>query len=564
MEELEDSFFREVEPLIHKYIEYEKLGLKDKSKETQEKIHDIAKDFIYGNKERMSKEVEEKQKKIAQEKEDIIKERLEIKAYRQQLINDRNAIKDQYGEKSRAYKAKCKFVEEETGKLVEKMGENLLRENTLVSQDAKQMDKLKTILGEIEEVYGDIDFKSENWVYSLYESIAIRQEEKQERMSDGQVYDENGIPVAVEDIETILDIQQAADEKDIQERFSKIEEGFEDLLLPIYKKHKEKLMQKPNLRETLEDLNQMELIDIYAYELQELYQLKNEEKDPKRKEIIANNIKQIENAISQIREREAKKLQNSQAIEDASQEIEEDNIENTETAVYPKTMIRIAPYEDKVVMCIAGEENPRVYNKIEEMRENGQELKQVIQVNYKNGKAKAEPTILGLFGEIGNTRRWSESYTEALEKKDKECLVDKIIYDFTKPEEIKLNNKAMIRQMKRLAKYAEKQGIAEIVEPENSRAKNNRSIVKNAFAKISNIGNKIHNMLEKHNRKRLVAGMYENETSIIEQREEQERKSPRKNLNMAHFEPNHEEALKNANQPQKDEEKIIDYIAFDG
>lgn len=242
--------------------------------------------FINDERERMNKEIEEKRQQLEEQKE----ERRENVEKKQQELEQKQQILKDMRKKSRAYKDEAERIKgnkmlkegyrfyldknkELKGSIYELNKEvNALEKECqslkfeyedFIIEDDEVLKELVNGLNEFDNTYGKIDFTSENGVYNI-ETIIGRQEEKEtSRMSDGQVYNENNEPV--DDMEEIkkMQKQQILKEK-IDQRFAEIEKGFEDLLIAPYIKAKENIKKEDNLEEALEDLQSMDLKDIYA------------------------------------------------------------------------------------------------------------------------------------------------------------------------------------------------------------------------------------------------------------------------------------------------------------
>ena len=288
--------------------------------------------FISDSREKVNQEIEEKRQELEEKKEEK-RRNLEEK---QQELEKKQQLRTDMNKRSKALTKHLRLIEQDLGKsdkiyrAVEEERLQVIREKKDLSRDINALEKecevlkfeyedfdiesdeklqeLVKNLSDFEQIYGKVNFESEELLDYIEVIIANYEEKETTRMSNGQVF-VNDEPV--EDMGTIIDMEENQILKEeFEQRVAEIEVGNEDLiemLPPDYVLSKIELTEKQDIEDALKFLEGKKLLDI----LQEQAVQFEENSDERKK---------YESVIEKIIQREKQKEEKTVGQQTAEQE----------------------------------------------------------------------------------------------------------------------------------------------------------------------------------------------------------------------------------------------------
>ncbi len=160
---------------------------------------------------------------------------------------------------------------------------------------------------------------------------------------------------------------------------------------------------------------------------------------------------------------------------------------NIKENAYKETKIVVEPYNDRIMIYLKGEVEPRKREKLAELMKDGENL-------FKSGRPlkgllkgieKGNYAIIAALSEleIKKEEDYIEGYTHMFSKNPKVASnIDSIVYDFTN-ESGKIQSQKMIKQMQKCAKDAEKYGVAESIGRKKGIIEKGKEGIGNIFGK---------------------------------------------------------------------------------
>lgn len=243
----------------------------------------------------------------------------------------------------------------------------------------------------------------------------------------------------------------------IENLWSKCEQGYEDLLPALYYDFK-----KYNIKKQLfEYMNDPDKADEFVEKYKENYENGN----------IADALELCKGAEGYITGTGIYTKGNGEVATDeevyelrnAIQQIEKRKY--IKENAYKETKIVVEPYNDRIMIYLKGEVEPRERKNLAELMKDGENL-------FKSGRPikgllegieKGNYAIIAALSEleIKKEEDYIEGYTHMFNKNPKVASnIDSIVYDFTN-ESGKIQSQKVIKQMQKCAKDAEKYGVAE-------------------------------------------------------------------------------------------------------
>lgn len=250
----------------------------------------------------------------------------------------------------------------------------------------------------------------------------------------------------------------------LEKMYTKSEEGYKDLLPRLYYDRK-----KWNIKSyMLESMNDSDFANHFLEDYEEMYNNVNIEE-------VLSLCKSVDDevTISGSYEKENGEIATDEEIyelRNAIQQIEKRKY--IKENAYKETKIVVEPYNDRIMVYLKGEVEPKPYDNLAQLMEDGKNL-------YKSGSnndgrnlkglvigiEKGNYAIIAVLSklEIAKGQDYIEGYTHMFaEKPEKTSKIDSIVYDFTN-ENGKIQSQKMIKQMQKCAKDAEKYGVAESI-----------------------------------------------------------------------------------------------------
>ena len=159
---------------------------------------------------------------------------------------------------------------------------------------------------------------------------------------------------------------------------------------------------------------------------------------------------------------------------------------------YKETKIVVEPYNDRIMIYLKGEVEPREHKNLAQLMEDGKNL-------YKSGSnndgrnlnglvrgiEKGNYAIIAVLSQLGIEKKedYIEGYTHMFAKNPEVTSeIDSIVYDFSK-EDGKIQSQKMIKEMQKCAKDAEKYGVAESIGRKKGIIEKGKEGIGNLFGK---------------------------------------------------------------------------------
>lgn len=135
---------------------------------------------------------------------------------------------------------------------------------------------------------------------------------------------------------------------------------------------------------------------------------------------------------------------------------------------YKETKIVVEPYNDRIMVYLEGEVEPREYSKLEQRMEDGRNSykNNHIEKGWIEGVEKGNFAIVSVLQQlkVDTGKDLLEGYTYMFAKNpDVASKINSVVYDFSNKAG-KIQSQKMIKEMKKYAKDAEKYGVAESIE----------------------------------------------------------------------------------------------------
>ena len=273
---------------IRKELIEELVEIREAKKEQMRStIFEKVSTFINDSREKMNQEIEAKKQDLEEQKE-AKRKNLEEK---QQKLSQKEQLKRDMNKRSKVLTKHLRLIEQDLGKSdkvyrgIEEEQKQVIRDKKGLSRDINALtrecealkleyedfdiesdEKLQELvknLSDFEQIYGKVNFESEEGLDYIEIIIANYEEKETTRMSNGQVF-VNDEPV--EDMGTIIDMEENQILKEeFEQRIAEIEAGNEDLiemLPPDYVLSKIELTEKQDIEDALKFLEGKKLLDI--------------------------------------------------------------------------------------------------------------------------------------------------------------------------------------------------------------------------------------------------------------------------------------------------------------
>lgn len=240
MKQLEEKFLNEIKPLVNQFIEIRKQPLDIKQRmecvDIRKEVQSKVSEFIATYKETVNKEISVKTEESKNLSQSSIQDWKRLIQLRDTIIKRNDAIKQAKDGKDENTYDLLRLTQAEDRQKFDKMKQEYDEKQNLYKSSIEQIEELKKEQTEFEERYGDMDYITEKEMYRLDNFMGLKEESKTVRMSDSQVYDENG---KVLDMENIMDMEQKADEELEQDREKELEQLREKVAKVFEEKQKE-------------------------------------------------------------------------------------------------------------------------------------------------------------------------------------------------------------------------------------------------------------------------------------------------------------------------------------
>lgn len=391
--------------------------------------------------------------------------RLEILKDREKQIKKQEQEQEKYNQREEQV---TKFFE----KIEEKYGTDLL---PIVYLKDKQELIEKYAKGESTELLSNFKFLEycEEQLKSLEEFLndPIIKEEVEAGATLEEVNAYNDLQYKIEDIrKKALDLgeispfMQECKEK-LEKFLAKSEEGYKDLLPTLYYDIKENNIKNQMLSFMRNSTN----INQILAEYEEKYDRASVDKILNFCKIVERNITDGKDYVK--KNGEVATDAEIYELRNAIQQIEKRKY--IKENAYKETKIVVEPYNDRIMVYLKGEVEPRERKDLAQLMKDGKNL-------YKSGSSnkgrnlkgsvkgieKGNYAIIAVLSELGIEKKedYIEGYSWMFEKNpNATSKIDSIVYDFSN-ENGKIQSQKMIKEMKKYAKDAEKYGVAESIE----------------------------------------------------------------------------------------------------
>ncbi len=395
----------------------------------------------------------------------ILSVRLEILKDREKQIKKQEQEQEKYNQREEQV---TKFFE----KIEEKYGTDLL---PIVYLKDKQELIEKYAKGESTELLSNFKFLEycEEQLKSLEEFLndPIIKEEVEAGATLEEVDAYNDLQYKIEDIrKKALDLgeispfMQECKEK-LEKFLAKSEEGYKDLLPTLYYDIKENNIKNQMLSFMRNSTN----INQILAEYEEKYDRASVDKILNFCKIVERNITDGKDYVK--KNGEVATDAEIYELRNAIQQIEKRKY--IKENAYKETKIVVEPYNDRIMVYLKGEVEPRERKDLAQLMKDGKNL-------YKSGSSnkgrnlkgsvkgieKGNYAIIAVLSELGIEKKedYIEGYSWMFEKNpNATSKIDSIVYDFSN-ENGKIQSQKMIKEMKKYAKDAEKYGVAESIE----------------------------------------------------------------------------------------------------
>lgn len=241
-------------------------------------------------------------------------------------------------------------------------------------------------------------------------------------------------------------------------------EGYEDLLPSLYYDEKSEM-----IKESMDYyMGNPDEAKTFFERYKEIYEKKNIEKALTECRKIEKEFEKFGSYV-----KENKEIATDEEIyelRNAIQQIEKRKY--IKENAYKETKIVVEPYNDRIMIYLKGEVEPRERENLAQLMEDGKNLYKSSSKNdgrnlkgSSKGIKKGNFAIIAALSKLGIEKKddYIEGYSWMFDKNPSAVSkIDSIVYDFTN-EDGKIQSKSMIKAMEKCAKDAEKYGVAESI-----------------------------------------------------------------------------------------------------
>ena len=362
---------------IRKELIEELVEIREAKKEQMRStIFEKVSTFINDSREKMNQEIEAKKQDLEEQKE-AKRKNLEEK---QQKLSQKEQLKRDMNKRSKVLTKHLRLIEQDLGKSdkvyrgIEEEQKQVIRDKKGLSRDINALtrecealkleyedfdiesdEKLQELvknLSDFEQIYGKVNFESEEGLDYIEIIIANYEEKETTRMSNGQVYVSNE---RTDDMDRIMEMEETQIlREEYEQKIAEIEAGYEDLLKmlpPDYESSKVELTTKQDFEDILKFIEGKKIVDILKEQATKFEENSDERKryesiiekieERQQSEIIGNNklnSEEMESLLGVIEEVAKVRTDQGQVVDVTIGELL-DQETNTVTEGLPKKII---------------------------------------------------------------------------------------------------------------------------------------------------------------------------------------------------------------------------------